>query len=154
PAGGVSVDMGQMTLSSGARIDSGTTGAGAGGSIAVNAGTLTMSGAGSGLFSEAAGTGPGGNISIQAGQIQLLEGATVSANSTGTADALAGNINILTSNLTMDNSNITTQSRLADGGSITITPTGSILQLTDSQITTSVQSGVGSGGNITIGSHA
>jgi large exoprotein involved in heme utilization and adhesion len=47
---------------------------------------------------------------------------------------------------------VTTGATLADGGNISITSTGSLLRLTDSQITTSVQSGEGQGGNITIGS--
>src|SRR4029450_10021822 len=47
---------------------------------------------------------------------------------------------------------ITTTSLLADGGNISITSTGSTLSLFDSQITTSVQSGVGQGGNIALGS--
>jgi large exoprotein involved in heme utilization and adhesion len=52
----------------------------------------------------------------------------------------------------MQNGSITTESTLADGGNISITTTGSLIHLTDSRITTSVQSGVGSGGNINIGS--
>jgi len=44
-----------------------------------------------------------------------------------------------------------TSSDFADGGNITINSTGSVLQLTDSQITTSVLGGLGSGGKITLG---
>jgi hypothetical protein len=47
---------------------------------------------------------------------------------------------------------VTTGATLADGGNIAITTTGSLVRPTDSQITTSVQSGVGSGGNIAIDS--
>jgi len=102
-----------------------------------------------------AGSGRGGDINITAPQVNLLGGATVSASSLGTASALAGSVNIVTDNLTMKgDSSITTQSLLADGGNISITTTGSQLYLLDSQITTSVQSGVGSGGNITLGSGA
>ena len=102
-----------------------------------------------------AGSGTGGDINITAPQVQLLDRASISANSTGTATALAGNVNIVTNDLTMKgDSSITTQSLLADGGNITVTTTGSQLYLLDSQITTSVQSGAGSGGNITLGSGA
>jgi large exoprotein involved in heme utilization and adhesion len=76
----------------------------------------------------------------------------MSANSTGTETATAGNVNIVTSDLNMQNSSITTGATLADGGNISITTTGSIVHLTNSEITTSVQSGVGGGGNITIDS--
>jgi len=52
----------------------------------------------------------------------------------------------------MQNGSITTESSLADGGNISITTTGSLVRLTDSQITTSVESGVGTGGNIIVNS--
>jgi len=54
----------------------------------------------------------------------------------------------------MQSGSITTASTLADGGNISITTTGSTTNLSNSQITTSVESGTGSGGNITIGSAA
>jgi large exoprotein involved in heme utilization and adhesion len=76
----------------------------------------------------------------------------MSANSTGTATATAGNVNIVTGELAMQSGSITTESTLADGGNISITTTGSTVVLTNSQITTSVASGTGSGGNITVGS--
>jgi hypothetical protein len=49
---------------------------------------------------------------------------------------------------------ITTQSLRADGGNIAIASTGSLLRLRGGQITTSVDSDVGAGGNITLGTHA
>jgi large exoprotein involved in heme utilization and adhesion len=52
----------------------------------------------------------------------------------------------------MEKSSITTEALVADGGNISITSTGSLLHLTNSQIATSVQSGSGGGGNINIGS--
>ncbi len=129
-------------------------GSGAAGQITVAAPTLTL-GDGGKISVSTSGTGPAGDIKITTGQIQLLDGATISAGSTGTASALAGSVNIVTNDLTMKgNSSITTQSLQADGGNISVTTTGSRLYLLDSQITTSVQSGVGGGGNITLGSQA
>ena len=52
----------------------------------------------------------------------------------------------------MADGSITTAANLADGGNISITATGSTLLMNDSKVITSVASGVGSGGNITIGS--
>jgi large exoprotein involved in heme utilization and adhesion len=105
------------------------------------------------MFSNASGSGAGGTINIQTGQLQITDFGVISANSTGTATATAGNVNIVAGELVqMQNGSITTESTLADGGNISITTTGSLVKLNDSQITTSVQSGVGSGGNITIGS--
>src|SRR4029079_4392406 len=85
---------------------------------------------------------------------RLENGGVLSASSTGiTADAIAGNINInFGKHLTLDHARITTNSLVADGGNITITATGSQLVLIDSQIVTSVLSGVGGGGNIIVGS--
>ncbi len=94
----------------------------------------------------------GGDIDINAGQILLTDHASLSAKSTGSASAIAGDVNIRGVNtLRMDNSSITTEATKADGGNISITTAGSLIQLVDSQITTSVESGTGTGGNITIG---
>jgi hypothetical protein len=107
----------------------------------------------SGIYSTAAGTGPGGNITIRAPQIRLHDRGTISAASTGTADAIAGNIDITFGDLfELRTATIGTDSLEADGGNITIASTGSILLLVDSQITTSVRSGLGGGGNIILGS--
>jgi large exoprotein involved in heme utilization and adhesion len=152
-AGNIGLNVGSFDLASGARVDSGTTGSGKGGTVTVNATGSGIISSGGGLFSNAEGSGAGGDLNIQAAQLQLLDGAIVSAESTGSVTALAGNVNIVAGSLLrMANSTITTQSTVADGGNISITTTGSTLYLTDSQITTSVQSGVGQGGNITIGS--
>jgi filamentous hemagglutinin family protein len=166
-AGPISINVGTLTLTHGGQIASSSVfGAdGKGGDTTVTAGLVSISGSAattvvpglselsSGLFSTASGNGPGGNIAISSPQIQLLDGGTISASSTGSASALAGNVKIVTNDLTMKgNSSITTQASLADGGNISVTTNGSQVYLLDSQIATSVESGVGSGGNITLGS--
>jgi filamentous hemagglutinin family protein len=154
-AGNISLTLGSLNVESGARIDSSTSGTGAGGSITLSAPTGIVTVNGAGLFSDTSGTGAGGDINIAAQTVDLAHGATISATSTGTPAATAGNINIVFGDtLEMQHSSITTQSIAADGGNITITSTGSLLHLLESQITTSVQSDVGSGGNITIGSQS
>ncbi len=131
-----------------------TAGSGPGGTIAMSAPSLTLSDSGT-ISAATSGSGSAGNINITVQAIEVANGATISATSTGTAEALAGNINItFGDSLRLQNSSLTTSSNAADGGSIVITSTGSLLYLLDSQITTSVRSGVGSGGNITIGSEA
>ena len=151
--GNVVLNVGDLTLAGGAKLDSSTEGAGQGGTLAVTAAnSVSLSGSGTGLFSTASSTGAGGNINVQAPNVNVVDGATISANSTGTATATAGNVNIVTSNLNMQNASITTEATLADGGNISITTTGSLVHLVDSEITTSVKSGAGSGGNITIDS--
>jgi filamentous hemagglutinin family protein len=176
-AGGIFINTGQLSLTGGGQIvtaslDQAT---GVGGDVTVNAGSLTISGRSSsglsplpppfsdvfhdprsGIFSTAAAGGPGGNVIIRAPQIQMLDGGTISAASTSLNPlATAGSINISFGDLfSMDSSSISTESQVADGGNITITSTGSVLVLTDSEITTSVRSGVGGGGNIFIGTSA
>jgi large exoprotein involved in heme utilization and adhesion len=173
-AGGIFIDTGQLNLTGGGQIvtaslDQAT---GIGGDVTVNAGSLTISGRSpsgnsplpppfsdvfkdprSGIFSTAAATGPGGNISIRAPQIQILDGGTISAASISQSPlATAGSIAIsFGDQFSMDGSTVSTEAQVADGGNITITATGSVLVLTDSQITTSVRSGTGGGGNIFIG---
>jgi filamentous hemagglutinin family protein len=153
-AGNILLNVGNFTQSGGARVDSSTLGAGRGGDIAVTAAnSASISGPGTGLFSTASGTGPGGNIRIQSGQlVQLSNQGTFSAQSTGAASAIAGDINISTPTFQSQNASVTTGAESADGGNISITTTGSLVHLTDSQITTSVRSGSGTGGNIAIDS--
>jgi filamentous hemagglutinin family protein len=174
-AGDISITAGTLALENGGQIASASIAlaSGRGGDVRLNiSDSLTISGRSptgrsvlpapfsdfftdprSGIFTTTAGSGPGGNIAIQSPQIQLRDSGTISAASTGTAEATAGSIDITFGNLlSLNGATITTDSTLADGGNITITSTGSLLHLVNSQITTSVQSGVGGGGNITLGS--
>ena len=152
-AGNIALNVSNFTQTGGARVDSSTSGSGLGGDLTVNAvNSASISDPGTGLFSTASGTGAGGDIKVQAPHVQILDGGTISANSTGTETATAGNVNIVTNDLNMQNSSITTEAAVALGGNISITTAASLVHLTDSEITTSVHSGVGSGGNITISS--
>jgi filamentous hemagglutinin family protein len=161
PGGNITLGAAQLQLADGGTISASSTGvlpaSGSAGQINVTAGeSITITGVSpigqSGLFSTTAGTGPGGNITVGAPQIQLADGGTISASSTGGPSATAGSIDITFGDqFVMDHASISTDSLQADGGNITITSTGSLLHLIDSQITTSVRSGVGGGGNITLG---
>lgn len=108
---------------------------------------------GAGLFSNTTGSGVGGDINVAARHLDLTGASSISASSAETASAPAGNVRVVFGDsLRIDRSSIATKSQLADGGNITITSTGSMLILVNGQITTSVASGSGSGGKITIGS--
>jgi filamentous hemagglutinin family protein len=113
--------------------------------------TVTMDGAGSGVFTESTGTRPGGDINLLTSQsVTMTNGATVSASSTGTGNA--GNIQINAGNqLAMNSSSVTTEANQASGGAIkiTTTPSGTV-ELTDSTITASVLDGTGGGGSVDI----
>ncbi len=137
-------------LSGGSTITSSTLASGQAGPLTVTAVNLvSLAGSGAGLLTETSGSGRGGDITAQGNQVQLADGATISAKSTGTGNA--GNIQIAASDsLVMQNqSSITTATTQSDGGDIHI-QAGHLVQLTGSTITTSVQGGLGNGGNITI----
>ncbi len=161
PGGNITLRAAQIQLADGGTISSASTGvlpgSGAAGNIDVTAtGSITITGTSptgqSGLFSTTAGTGSGGNITLRAPQIRLADGGTISASSTGGPSATAGSIDItFGEQFVLEHASISTDSLQADGGNITIVSTGSLLHLIDSQITTSVRSGVGGGGNITLG---
>src|SRR4029453_13414314 len=65
-----------------------------------NSGSVTSDSGGVLAGQVFAGGGGGGDINITAPQVTLLDGAAVSASSRGTASALAGNVNIVTNDLT------------------------------------------------------
>jgi hypothetical protein len=102
----------------------------------------------SGLYSETSGRRPGGDLRVVTPHLELSDGGTISASSTGTGDA--GNIVIQAGKLFLsDHSVVTTEAEQGDGGNIQLTA-GSLANLRDSEITATVRSGVGRGGNITI----
>jgi filamentous hemagglutinin family protein len=159
--GNITIQSRQIQLLDGGIVSAASTSvlpeSGPAGQINVTAGeSITISGVSptgqSGFFSTTAGTGAGGSITLRAPRIRLADGGTISASSTGGPSATAGSIDInFDDRFSLNGATITTDSSQADGGNITITSTGSILDLINSQITTSVRSGVGGGGNITLG---
>jgi len=94
------------------------------------------------------GQGNGGMLDIKANNIFLTDGGQILAHSVATGNA--GDIFIQANNIqVMDGGNINTSADHALGGNITlIIP--DLLYLQEGVITTSVQSGIGNGGNITI----
>ena len=164
-AGSVEVNAGGLQLAEGAQIRSFSggfdesnegalvVGSGHAGRVSVVvSGLAAISGSApgrpSGLLAETRGSGAGGDVSLQAAVLQLTDGATISSSSLGAG--LAGNINItLSDSLDMRGGIIATRALTSDGGNIRITAPR-LVHLADSQITTSVQSGAGGGGNIFI----
>lgn len=104
------------------------------------------------------GNGNGGNVSLTAGNaVTIHNGGSVSADSGGTlagqqfsGSGLAGDITITSGDqIAMNSGSVSTRAVTADGGNIKLNAPN-LIQLTDSQITTSVETGNGGGGNITI----
>lgn len=164
-AGAVEVVVDSLQLSAGAQIRSFSGGfdesnnnalvVGIGNAGRVNvvvSGQATISGSAlgrpTGLLAETRGDGAGGDVSLQASVLQLTDGATISSSSLGAG--LAGSIDIqLGDSLDMQGGIIATRALTSDGGNIRITAPR-LIHLVDSQVTTSVQSGSGGGGNIFI----
>lgn len=144
-----------IEMSGGATLTSSSFGPAPSGPITISAGNVvSLSGPGTGVFSEAFGTGDGGNISINGTQVQLANGAIISARSgpvQGTAGTgNAGNISIdAGQQFQMRDSSVKTEAALASGGNIDIQAVDRV-RLVNSSISTSVLGGAGSGGNITI----
>jgi filamentous hemagglutinin family protein len=152
-AGNISITTGSLNVADGAVLDSGTTNAGKGGTISVNAGNhisiagiledgLSVDGtldegAPGGVFSRTIGTGDGGAISLVADQnFTLSNGATVSTSSDGPGNA--GNINITGHDtILIDKATVTTEATQASGGNITLTA-NDMIQLVDSTIESTV----------------
>ncbi len=174
PAGTVDINTGSLAINSGGQIRSSSSAEQSliraltaaptltGGTITVQgragagslADSVTIDGAGSGIFTQSTGNRPGGDINILAsGSVNLTNGATISASSTGAGNA--GNIQINAGNqFAMTNSTVTTEANQASGGAIkiTTTPSGTV-QLTDSTISASVLDGTGGGGSVNIDPH-
>jgi filamentous hemagglutinin family protein len=123
------------------------TGGGDGGLVQLNAASISLKG-NAVVASGTGGAGAGGNVELTAGNVNLLNSGGISAVSVGSGDA--GNINItVQDSINMEGGFIRTRAVTADGGNIVISAPN-MLYLLDSEITTSVESGFGNGGNITI----
>ncbi len=159
-AGAVSVAAATLSMSGLGRITSSTTADGTGGPININVGSLALADGAeirsrSGLVSVITGeldvgSGNGGDIAVTASNDVTMEsGSSISARSLGTG--LAGDIAINAGNrLDMSgDSSISTQATVSDGGNIGVNATERVY-LNQAQITTSVESGLGGGGNIDV----
>jgi len=151
--GNIELTVGRATLSNGGLISaesSVSAKAGKAGDILIKASDLFQSDNSS--VTTAAEHAQGGNITIQAGEVQLTNGALVSAESSGKGNA--GNIYIATPDtLLLKNSSVTTEAKQADGGNIQVNAQY-MAELIGSKITASVGGGPQTvGGNITIDPH-
>lgn len=166
PAGHVRARVGSLLVERGAQLRSRSggidrvtgevlVGGGAGGTVDVAVrgtarvtGVSPISGTPSQISTSTFGSGDGGDVRLAARDVRIDRGGTVSADSFGAG--LAGNVRIDASEqVVLERGSITTAATVADGGNITLR-VGRLLDLLDSRITTSVQSGVGAGGNIDI----
>ena len=161
PGGTITIDAGQVQLTGGARIESRSgiadatgaivSGPGPGGQIHLTAtDQVTLTGSQSGLFASTAGEGPGGAIILSAPRVQLTEGATIAAQSTGSG--AAGTIQLTASGHPPPAGAQCRDHRRTcrPVGEPSRSAARTLVRLHDSEITTSVQGGDGQAGNITI----
>jgi len=133
------------------------TGRGHGGDIRIQAKQLTLNGENqkpslqqiTSISSDTYSPGQGGNLFIETESLNISHGAAISARSFDKGDA--GQINLHAQNLRLtERSAISTAATQAGGGNIVLNGVSGLLHLDNSEITTSVAVGQGSGGNITI----
>jgi filamentous hemagglutinin family protein len=153
-AGDVEVRVGSLRLTGGAQINTTTWGPGRGGQLTVVASdTIAIAGqsspgAFSGLFSSARERGQGGDVRVTARHIQLRDGGTISARSTG--DGAAGTLMLdIGETFRTQGGRVATDTTKAGGGRIELT-VGRLVQLVNSELTTSVQGGGSDAGNLTL----
>jgi len=161
-AGNISLQAENLTLTDGAQINTsngvygGTTffsGNGRGGDIRIQAKQLTLTGQPdflqTGIFSDTYTRGRGGSLFVQTNSLDITRGAAISARSYNRGDA--GQISLQAQRLQLSqHGSISTAATQAGGGNIDLIGLSELLYLENSEITTSVATGQGSGGNITI----
>ncbi len=89
-SGQVSVDADRVEVRGGGRIDSSSFGGGPGGNVAVSAGEVLVSGAGSEIIAKAAGAGRGGDVRIEAERLRIEDGGAISVESKAGLGAARG----------------------------------------------------------------
>ena len=160
---GINLQADHLLLTEGAQINSsngayaGTAflkGEGIGGDIHIQAKQLTLSNQHphlqrTGIFTDTYSQGLGGNLLIQTESLDITGDAAISARSYSLGDA--GQIKLQAQNLRLtEHGAISTAATQAGGGNIVLNGISGLLHLDNSEITTSVATGQGSGGNITI----
>jgi len=145
-AGSISINAGRLTMTAG-KITAETNGEGDGGSIGIAARTIEMQ-QGARIATTSSNDGNAGAITITSNQFALATGATIEASSTGGGEA--GSISIdAGKRFVAEGGRVATSTTQSDGGNITIRAV-ELVALNDADITTSVQGGAGSGGNIDV----
>ena len=160
--GNVEVTAANLEVTNGAQIGASTFGQGDAGSVILSiAETARFDGFNaiaptnpSGAFSsvELGGDGDGNNIEITASNLEVTNGAVLSASTFGERNA--GNINLsITEQVSISNDAIVSTSSIGGSGGQIDIQAGGIVLTDDGDIQTKVASGRGSGGNITLSSN-
>ncbi len=154
-AGDLTITTGQLIVQDGAHVEASALGQGSGGTLTVTAsesveltGTSADGQSHSGLFTQALGSGNAGGLTITAGQLIIRDEAQVAVSSEGSGDA--GNIEVEANSIQLDNqATLTAQSKVAEGGNITL-QAQNLLLLRDNSLISTEAGGTGNDGNINI----
>jgi filamentous hemagglutinin family protein len=160
-AGNLRIDTGNLIVSDGAQVSSGTIGEGAGGSLTVNAsnsvrliGTSADGQFPSSLTATTRASGDAGDLTLKTRQFIIEDGGQISSQSTATG--IAGDITLQTNSLFLEGegSSILADTASTDGGNISLQVNDRLLLRNGSQISTTAgtERAGGNGGNIDIDS--
>jgi len=128
-AGNLTIATGQLIVQNGAQVaaSAGIGSQGKGGNLAVSADSVELSGTSadgevsSGLFARTRGTGPAGNLTIATGQLVVRDKAQVTVGSVGSESGDAGNLEVSTRSIRLDNLGaIVADTESGKGGNITL----------------------------------
>ncbi len=166
-AGSIKLEVGSLSIINGAQISADTSSppdvdfslyTANGGSISVVAEDVSISGMGtdaftgepvrSGVIAASLVAGDAGDIEISANTVRLADGGTVSSEATFTGNA--GSVNLQASQIHLDDATIRTSALSGGGGDIHIGEGDTLLLSNAASITSSVGTGEGDGGNLTI----
>ena len=132
-AGSISLNVSNFTQTGGSRVESSTSGAGTGGTLGLTAGELvSISGAGSGLFSTASSTGNAGQITVAAPgstpvpTLTMADGGKISVATSGGGSAGSISLNANTFGLTGGAQVVSSTTGAGQGGSVTVSAPGSL----------------------------
>ncbi|NJO65866.1 MAG: filamentous hemagglutinin N-terminal domain-containing protein, partial [Richelia sp. RM2_1_2] len=152
-AGNIEIDTQKLTLSDGVEISASTESSGKAGNITLNVSEdITASGSGTGIFAITieGSRGQGGNIIIDPITMTIRDGAKIAVDSQG--EGTGGNVQLAAGLLTLDNGQISAETRTNTGGDINLNLEDLLLLRNGSKISTTAgneQFG-GDGGNIII----
>jgi filamentous hemagglutinin family protein len=126
-AGNVSLNVGTVDFTGGARVDSSTEGAGHGGSLALTAAnSVSISGSGTGLFSTASSTGNAGQITVSTTTLAMGNDSMISVATLGAGNAGNTLLNVSNLSLTGGAQVVSSTDGIGQGGSVTVNAPNSI----------------------------
>jgi filamentous hemagglutinin family protein len=143
----ITVERGDLIMSEGGTIASNNRGAGGPGSVRIEAGDVRLTG-GSEIAAGTTASGQGGEIHIRTRRDLALTGSQILSSATGTGDA--GDLEIVAGReIRLEDGLIASNASISGGGAIVIRAP-QVIDLQDSEISTSVALLAGNAGDITI----